>query len=245
MAAITDSEKFMTGGQKFNFVCSKRTFSLLVSPYFDKFTENLICEEIVLKMGLPIFDRKCETLSISGVKTEAVGYIKTTVQCLKSGFKNGTVYIKAKVVRNFYSMFGSDGLCSEQLRNKLTSPAKINIVDSAAESNDESKVKTEPTPNDDESLEATPKFTKNKKKKPNISQTSPSSPTGLNNSPYTPSPPLFPETKNVNSKTPLLPPGFSYPFSPKLRSKPPRVFSLLHKPLRRCPSTYPCHQTLP
>ena len=83
MAAITDSEKFMTGGQKFNFVCSKRTFSLLVSPYFDKFTENLICEEIVLKMGLPIFDRKCETLSISGVKTEAVGYIKTTVQCLK------------------------------------------------------------------------------------------------------------------------------------------------------------------
>ena len=100
------------------------------------------------------------------MKTEAVGYIKTTVQCLKSGFKNGTVYIKAKVVRNFYSMFGSDGLCSKHLRNKLT-PAKNNIADSAHESNDELKMKNEPT-EDDESLYATPKSIKNKKKKRNI-----------------------------------------------------------------------------
>ena len=84
---------------------------MLVSPYFDKSNENLICEEIVLKMGLPILDRKCETLSISGLKTEAVGYVKTTVQCLKNGFQNGTVYLKARVVRDFYKLFGSDGLC--------------------------------------------------------------------------------------------------------------------------------------
>ena len=54
---------------------------MLLSPYFD--SENLICEEIVIKMGLPIFDRKCETVSISGIKTEAVGFVKTNVQCLK------------------------------------------------------------------------------------------------------------------------------------------------------------------
>ena len=89
--ASTDSEQFKTGGKKFNFVCAKRTFSMLLSPYFDKYTENLICEEIVLKMGLPIFDRKCKTLSISGIKTEAVGFIKTTVQCLKNGIQTGTI----------------------------------------------------------------------------------------------------------------------------------------------------------
>ena len=99
MADRTDSVQFKTGGKRYNFVCAKRTFSLLLSPYFAKFTENLICEEIVLKMGLPILDRKCETSSISGFKTEAVGFVKTTVQCLSDGVQTGTVFIKAEVVR--------------------------------------------------------------------------------------------------------------------------------------------------
>ena len=101
MADRTDSVQFKTGGKRYNFVCAKRTFSLLLSPYFTKFTENLICEEIVLKMGLTILDRKCETMTISGIKTEAVGFIKTTVQCLSDGVQTETVFIKAKVVRDF------------------------------------------------------------------------------------------------------------------------------------------------
>ena len=59
-------------------------------------------------MGLSIVDRNCETLSIHGMKTEAVGYIKITVQCLKNGFQKRTIYLKARVVRNFYKLFGSD-----------------------------------------------------------------------------------------------------------------------------------------
>jgi hypothetical protein len=115
----TDSTKFKSGSTKVNFVCSKRVFSLLLSPALEKFTENLVCEEIILKMNIPIFDRQCETISIGGIKTEAVGYIKTTVQCLNNGLQAGTTYIKARVVRDFYKHFGSDGLCSEKLRNKL------------------------------------------------------------------------------------------------------------------------------
>ena len=49
---------------------------MLVSPYFNKYKQNLTCEEIALKMGLSIMNRNCETLSIHGMKTEAVGYIK-------------------------------------------------------------------------------------------------------------------------------------------------------------------------
>ena len=60
---------------------------MFVSPYFNKQTKNLISEEIVLKMGLSIIDRKCETLLICGLKTEAVRFIKTTVQCLKTDVK--------------------------------------------------------------------------------------------------------------------------------------------------------------
>ena len=37
---------------------------LFISPYFDKSTKNLICEKIVLKMGLSILYRKFETSSI-------------------------------------------------------------------------------------------------------------------------------------------------------------------------------------
>ena len=92
---------------------------MLDSPYYQKYSENLICEEIVLKMGLSINDRKCETLSISGIKTEAVGHIRTTAQCLRNGVQTGTIYIKALVVRDFYKLFGSDGLCSEKLKLKL------------------------------------------------------------------------------------------------------------------------------
>ena len=159
MAAITDSLQFPTGGQKFNFVCSKRTFSMLVSPYFNKYNENLICEEIALKMGLSIIDRNCETLSIRGMKTEAVGYIKTTVQCLKNGFQNGTIYLKARVVKNFYKLFGSDGLCSEHFRNKLSPSTKAATDDSAKSDDEEQESITEPTPK--------------AKKKPKHSNTSP------------------------------------------------------------------------
>ena len=144
MADRTDSVQFKTGGKRFNFVCAKRTFSLLLSPYFDKFPENLICEEIVLKMGLPILDRRCETLSISGVKTEAVGFIKTTVQCLSDGVQTGTIFIKAKVVRDFYKMFGSDGLCSENLKKKLSTSTKAFDINTSEDPIDELRKNTEP-----------------------------------------------------------------------------------------------------
>ena len=74
-----------TDSTKIKSVCAKRVFSLLFSPALEKFTENLVCEEIILKMNIPIFERQCETISIGGVKTEAVGFIKTTVQCLSNG----------------------------------------------------------------------------------------------------------------------------------------------------------------
>lgn len=119
----TTAVKFAAGGTKYSFDCAKRVFSLLVSPNFDKFSETLICEEIVLKMNLPMYGKKCETVSINGIKTEAVGFIKTTVQCLKNGSLSGTMYIKARVVRDFYKLFGSDGLCGEMLKQKLKIPA--------------------------------------------------------------------------------------------------------------------------
>ena len=79
-------------------------------------------------MGLSILDRKCKTISISGVKTETVGFVKTTVQCLTNGVQSGTTYIKAKVVRDFYKYFGSDGMCSEKLQSNM-SPTKTSDVD--------------------------------------------------------------------------------------------------------------------
>ena len=74
-----------------NVVCAKRVFSLLLSPALEKFTENLVCEEIILKMNIPIYDRQCETISIGGIKTEALGFIKTTVQCLSNDVQAGTM----------------------------------------------------------------------------------------------------------------------------------------------------------
>ena len=136
MVAITDTTTLQNGGNKFHFVCAKRTFSMLSSPNFPKYTENLMCEEIVLKMGLQISNRKCEPLSINGVKTEAVGIINTTVQRLQHGSQAGTIHMRAKVVRDFYKMFGSDGLCSDSLDQKLT----IGNINSSRP-----KKKTEPT----------------------------------------------------------------------------------------------------
>eukprot|EP00092_Neocalanus_flemingeri_P028987 GFUD01031470.1.p1 GENE.GFUD01031470.1~~GFUD01031470.1.p1 ORF type:complete len:472 (+),score=80.71 GFUD01031470.1:263-1678(+) len=147
MASITDAEQFATGGVKFSFACSKRTFSMLVSPYFTKFTENLICEEMVLKMGLTIFNRKCETISISGIKTEAVGVIHSTVQCLQNGVQCGTMNIKARVVRDFYKLFSSDGLCGEKLRLKLSDTSHASAHDNQPTLVSKIKIKknTEPT----------------------------------------------------------------------------------------------------
>lgn len=175
----TDSTKIKSGSTKVNFVCAKRVFSLLVSPALEKFTENLVCEEIILKMNIPIFDRQCETISIGGVKTEAVGFIKTTVQCLSNGFQAGTTYIKARVVRDFYKHFGSDGLCSEKLRNKLK--------------------KTEPTDDNDEEVDTTGRTDVKKAKQPKASairKSRPSSPlTNIDTSPS-------PQTGQLQSSTP-------------------------------------------
>ena len=190
----TDSVQFNTGGTKFNFVCSKRTFSMLDSPYYQKYSENLICEEIVLKIGLSINDRKCETLSISGIKTEAVGHIRTTAQCLRNGVQTGTIYIKALVVRDFYKLFGSDGLCSEKLKLKLNPPKEsiADTSDNVEENFDEPKHH----PNLNTTEPTAPK--KNKKK--------------TSDSPKTPSQ-SFDSTPS-KSRTPIrttTPPGFSFP----------------------------------
>ena len=87
-------------------------------------------------MGLLIFDRKCETLSISGNKTEAVGFVKTTVQCLKMVSKREQFTSKQR-------LFGSDGLCSEKLGIKL-SPHKASEIYLFKE-NTEEQEDTEPS----------------------------------------------------------------------------------------------------
>eukprot|EP00092_Neocalanus_flemingeri_P107999 GFUD01138624.1.p1 GENE.GFUD01138624.1~~GFUD01138624.1.p1 ORF type:complete len:491 (-),score=91.20 GFUD01138624.1:1652-3124(-) len=170
MADTTDSQKFQAGAIKFNFSCAKRTFSMMVSPYFDKFTENLICEEIVLKMGLPIFDRKCETLSLHGIRTEAVGMINSTVQCLKNGVQQGTMNIKARVVRDFYKLFHSDGLCGENLKLKLSeaSDASVNTNVKKKKPEPTNKKKPEPTTNKPYCAWASPYSSSNKSSLPNL-----------------------------------------------------------------------------
>jgi hypothetical protein len=95
------------------------------------------------------------------------------MQCLSNGVQAGTTYIKARVPRDFYKHFGSDGLCSEKLRNKLkhTEPST-----------------TDPDDDDEEVIDATAstKVKKTKQPKPTRkSQASPSLPHDLN----TPSPP--------------------------------------------------------
>ena len=219
---------------------------MTLSPYFDKFPENLICEEIILKMGLPILNRKCETISINGFKTETVGLVKTTVQCIKNGVQHGTIYIKAKVVRDFYKLFGSDGLCSEQLRKKLTTcTTNLNIDTSMSEeTDDEQKRETEPT---DEKLK------KKKKNKDSDASSGPSITKPTTPSSQASSSPSYSTTQSskirnlqTSPRSPLLPPGFSTPFlkSRGLLQSPPQpltppMFSTSTRPTTQTPSKVP------
>ena len=96
--AISDKTFYKDGGCSFVFVCKKRSFKILVSPYFDRAPENLFDENLAILMNLPIKNITCSPHTISGVKTWNVGYISTTVQCVQDGISVGEMHRQSLVV---------------------------------------------------------------------------------------------------------------------------------------------------
>ena len=67
---------------------------------------------------------------------------------LENGCQNGTSYLKPRVVWDFYKLFGSAGLCSENLRTNLCLKNKAATDDYDTFDNEGQKSITEQTTNE-------------------------------------------------------------------------------------------------
>ena len=61
----------------------------------------------------------CENFQYAGQTMRIIGRISTTVQTIVDGIPVGNMQLKATVVRDLKSLFGTEALPGEQLRGKL------------------------------------------------------------------------------------------------------------------------------
>ena len=238
---ISDKTSYKDGGCSFVFVCKKRSFKILVSPYFDRAPENLFDENLAILMNLPIKNITCSPHTISGVKTWNVGYISTTVQCVQDGISLGEMHLKAKVIRDLQTIIGSHALAGCSTDKRLSGSGHQEIPGTPKSKIKETH-KTATSP-----YQSSPK-TPNKKISPKSSNpssyfTSPTSPSLIRNitSPPTSRDLLSPGSRCVRERAikrvVKSPPGFSYPIYPP--SPPPTKNSDLPKTPIMVPANLP------
>ena len=109
---ITTDKVNVPEGTDFTFVCKKIPFAiscLTEMPYRDA---NLVDLDLVNKMGITLRDIKVTRMTLLGHDVRAVGRIKQTIQCVSKGRVQGTIHLEAKVVRDLYTILGTDCIAS-------------------------------------------------------------------------------------------------------------------------------------
>ena len=71
-------------------------------------------------MKVTVKKLECRNISYAGYATKIVGSISQAVQIVRDGVTNGTMHLKAKVVRNLTNLYGVDCVASKKLYKLLT-----------------------------------------------------------------------------------------------------------------------------
>jgi hypothetical protein len=96
------------GTRDFVLQCHKRPFAMTVSPHLPKSPENLIDQELVEFLQIPIKKIEARRFSFAGIESRIVGHISQTVQCVVNGKVSGTTHLKAAVVCHMTKLFNID-----------------------------------------------------------------------------------------------------------------------------------------
>ena len=82
--------------------------------------DNLLDEEIALKLGFPIQQLQYSRLKLNGNIVRICVIVRVTVQKIKNGKSDQSVPFLAKVVRDLCSVTGTDAVGSAELFQKIS-----------------------------------------------------------------------------------------------------------------------------
>ena len=119
MSIITDSVP-VKGGADFTFICKRIPFAVSCTSTLPTGPYNYIDLDLVNKMKIPLLNIKVTRMCLHGHDVRAVGFIEQTVQCVSDGRVQGTVHLKAKVVRDLFNLLNVDCVASTSTYNRLT-----------------------------------------------------------------------------------------------------------------------------
>ena len=130
------------GSKDFVFQVNKWPFSITCNPLLPTITETFIDLALVKDMKITMKKVDCRNISYGGLSTKLVGSISQTVQVVHNGVPNGTMHLKAKVIRNLTNLYGIDCVAGQKLYKILTcdnAAASDNFNDSVATSQSSSE----------------------------------------------------------------------------------------------------------
>ena len=117
---IPDHHTTKLGSKDYVFQVNKWPFSITCNPALPVITECFIDLALVKDMKITLKKLECRNISYAGYATKLVGSISQTVQVVRDGVANGTMHLKAKVVRNLTNLYGVDCIASKKLYTLLT-----------------------------------------------------------------------------------------------------------------------------
>ena len=118
MTFITDKVPIKNGAD-YTFVCSRIPFAVSCSSSLPHGDQNLIDLDLVLKMKIPLQRIKVERINVMGDTVRTVGVISQTIQCVQHGRISGNIHLRAKVVRDLYSLYDVDCIASSKTYTRL------------------------------------------------------------------------------------------------------------------------------
>jgi len=111
------------GSKDFVFQVNKWPFSITCNPALPTITECFIDLALVKDMRISMKKVECRNISYAGYATKLVGSISQSVQVVRDGVANGTMHLKAKVIRNLTNLYGVDCIASKKLYKQLADAA--------------------------------------------------------------------------------------------------------------------------
>ena len=121
------------GSKDFVFQVNKWPFSITCNPLLPKTTESFIDLALVKDMKIPMKKVECRKISYGGYDTKLVGSISQTVQVVYDGVANGTMHLKAKVIRHLSNLYGVDCIAGQNLYRILTRSESLADLDAVSE----------------------------------------------------------------------------------------------------------------
>ena len=116
---ITDSVP-VKGGADYTFICKRIPFAVSCTSTLPAGPYNYIDLDLVNKMRIPLLNIKVTRMCLHGHDVRAVGFIEQTVQCVSEGRVQGTVHLRAKVVRDLFNLLNVDCVASTSTHTRLT-----------------------------------------------------------------------------------------------------------------------------